>query len=68
MDEHDVLLVLILMCSSTHERKSKTAIFVKNNKIYLKHNSIAEDIPVVIFMKVFGLAIIIIGRKSSCVS
>ena len=38
--------------SSTHERKSKTAIFVKNGKIYLKHNSIAEDIPVVIFMKV----------------
>ena len=47
-------MVLILICSSTHERKSKTAIFVKNGKIYLKHNSIAEDIPVVIFMKVFG--------------
>ncbi|CDS14512.1 Putative DNA-directed RNA polymerase [Lichtheimia ramosa] len=41
--------------SSTHERKSKTAIFVKNNKIYLKHNSIAEDIPVVIFMKALGI-------------
>ncbi|KAI8391025.1 DNA-directed RNA polymerase III subunit RPC2 [Radiomyces spectabilis] len=41
--------------SSTHERKSKTAIFVKNNKIYLKHNSIAEDIPVAIFMKAMGI-------------
>ncbi|KAI9269131.1 DNA-directed RNA polymerase III subunit RPC2 [Phascolomyces articulosus] len=41
--------------SSTHERKSKTAIFVKNGKIYLKHNSIAEDIPVVIFMKAMGI-------------
>ncbi|KAI8382946.1 DNA-directed RNA polymerase III subunit RPC2 [Blakeslea trispora] len=41
--------------SSTHERKSKTAIFVKNGKIYLKHNSIAEDIPVAIFMKALGI-------------
>ncbi|CAO3588090.1 unnamed protein product [Absidia cylindrospora] len=41
--------------SSTHERKSKTAIFVKHNKIYLKHNSIAEDIPVTIFMKALGI-------------
>ncbi|KAI9315932.1 DNA-directed RNA polymerase III subunit RPC2 [Dichotomocladium elegans] len=41
--------------SSTHERKSKTAIYVKNGKIYLKHNSIADDIPVVIFMKAMGV-------------
>ncbi|ORX62963.1 DNA-directed RNA polymerase III subunit RPC2 [Hesseltinella vesiculosa] len=41
--------------SSTHERKSKTAIFVKHKKMYLKHNSIAEDIPVVIFMKALGI-------------
>ncbi|CEJ02867.1 Putative DNA-directed RNA polymerase [Rhizopus microsporus] len=41
--------------SSTHERKSKTAIYVKNGKIYLKHNSISEDIPVVIFMKALGI-------------
>lgn len=41
--------------SSTHERKSKTAIFVKNNKIYLKHNSISEDIPVAIFLKALGV-------------
>ncbi|KAI8070852.1 DNA-directed RNA polymerase III subunit RPC2 [Gongronella butleri] len=41
--------------SSTHERKSKTAIFVKHKKMYLKHNSIAEDIPVVIFLKSLGI-------------
>ncbi|SAL99837.1 hypothetical protein [Absidia glauca] len=41
--------------SSTHERKSKTAIFVKHNKIYMKHNSVAEDIPVAIFMKALGI-------------
>ncbi|KAG1056962.1 hypothetical protein G6F43_001183 [Rhizopus delemar] len=41
--------------SSTHERKSKTAIFVKNGKIYLKHNSISEDIPVAIFLKALGV-------------
>ncbi|KAI8967422.1 DNA-directed RNA polymerase III subunit RPC2 [Mycotypha africana] len=41
--------------SSTHERKSKTAVYVKNGKIYLKHNSISEDIPVAIFMKALGI-------------
>lgn len=41
--------------SSTHERKSKTAIFVKNGKIYLKHNSISEDVPVAIFLKALGV-------------
>jgi DNA-directed RNA polymerase III subunit RPC2 len=44
----------VFVSSSTHERKSKTAIFVKHNKIYMKHNSVAEDIPVAIFMKVSG--------------
>jgi len=41
--------------SSTHERKSKTAIIVKHDKIYLKHNSVSEDIPIVIAMKAMGV-------------
>ncbi|CAO3587616.1 unnamed protein product [Absidia cylindrospora] len=53
MDKKGNIIANVL--SSTHERKSKTTIFVKHNKIYLKHNSIAEDIPVTIFMKALGI-------------
>jgi DNA-directed RNA polymerase III subunit RPC2 len=42
--------------SSTLERKSKTYVSTKNNKIYLKHNSITEDIPVVIVLKAMGIS------------
>ncbi|CAM0136899.1 DNA-directed RNA polymerase III complex subunit Rpc2 [Umbelopsis sp. WA50703] len=41
--------------SSTHERKSKTAIIVKHDRIYLKHNSVAEDVPIVVAMKAMGV-------------
>lgn len=41
--------------SSTHERKSKTYVITKNDKIYLKHNSIGEDIPIVIILKAAGV-------------
>ncbi|PVV02283.1 hypothetical protein BB560_003269 [Smittium megazygosporum] len=41
--------------SSTHERKSKTYLFVKNKCIYLKHNSFTDDIPVVIALKAMGV-------------
>ncbi|GBG27516.1 DNA-directed RNA polymerase subunit beta [Hondaea fermentalgiana] len=37
--------------SSTHERKSRTAVYIKNNRIYLKHNSISADIPIFIVLK-----------------
>ena len=37
--------------SATHERKSKTYVLTKHSKIYLKHNSIYEDVPVVIVFK-----------------
>eukprot|EP00158_Paraphelidium_tribonemae_P008768 Partr_v1_DN28677_c2_g1_i2_m50475 putative dna-directed RNA polymerase len=40
--------------SSTMERKSVTKIVSKNGKIYLKHNSIGEDIPIVIVLKAMG--------------
>ena len=41
--------------SSTDERKSKTYVITKNDNIYLKHNSISEDIPIVIILKAAGI-------------
>lgn len=37
--------------SSTHERKSKTDIYYKKGRIYLKHNSLTEDVPIAIVLK-----------------
>lgn len=48
-------IVQASVTSSTHERKSKTYVVTKNDKIYLKHNSIAEDIPIVIILKAAGI-------------
>ncbi|KAG2173536.1 hypothetical protein INT44_007127 [Umbelopsis vinacea] len=47
--------VMASVQSSTHERKSKTAIIVKHDRIYLKHNSISEDVPIVVAMKAMGV-------------
>jgi DNA-directed RNA polymerase III subunit RPC2 len=41
--------------SSTHERKSKTYVLVKKGCIYLRHNSISEDIPIVLALKAMGI-------------
>jgi len=38
--------------SSTHERKSKTNLISKGGRLYIKHNTLSEDIPVVIVLKV----------------
>ena len=38
--------------SSTHERKSKTDVYAKNGQLFLKHNSLNDDLPVVIILKV----------------
>jgi DNA-directed RNA polymerase III subunit RPC2 len=37
--------------SSTHSSKSKTNIIVKNDKIYLKHNSFVDPIPIFVLFK-----------------
>ncbi|KAI6649806.1 DNA-directed RNA polymerase III subunit RPC2 [Oopsacas minuta] len=42
--------------SSTHERKSRTSVWLHYRKVYLKHNSLTEDIPVVIILKGMGLS------------
>ena len=41
--------------SSTHERKSKTTLYCKHSRIYLKHNSLAEDVAVGVVMKALGI-------------
>jgi DNA-directed RNA polymerase III subunit RPC2 len=39
--------------STSHDRKSKTYIIGKKGRYYLKHNQLADDIPVVIIFKVY---------------
>lgn len=41
--------------SSTHERKSKSYVLTKHGKIFLKHNSLHEDIPIAIAFKAMGI-------------
>jgi DNA-directed RNA polymerase III subunit RPC2 len=41
--------------SSTHEKKSRTVLYVKNGKVLLKHNSFKEDIPIVIVFRSMGI-------------
>ncbi|KAH3902299.1 DNA-directed RNA polymerase III core subunit RET1 SCDLUD_002118 [Saccharomycodes ludwigii] len=48
-------IVQASVTSSTHERKSKTYVVTKNDKIYLKHNSISEEVPIVIVLKASGI-------------
>jgi|ERR1700722_742645 len=43
-------------CSSTHGGlKSKTYVATKKDKIYLRHNSIHDDVPIVIALKALGI-------------
>jgi len=41
--------------SSTRERKSKGYILVKHGKVYIKHNTLGEDIPIAIMLKAMGI-------------
>jgi DNA-directed RNA polymerase III subunit RPC2 len=41
--------------SSTHERKSKAYILMKNGKVYLKNNTLGEDVPIAIVLKAMGI-------------
>ena len=41
--------------SSTHERKSRAYIFIKGGKVYLKHNTLGDDVPIVVVLKAMGL-------------
>eukprot|EP00590_Aulacoseira_subarctica_P012306 CAMPEP_0172419888 /NCGR_PEP_ID=MMETSP1064-20121228/6276_1 /TAXON_ID=202472 /ORGANISM="Aulacoseira subarctica , Strain CCAP 1002/5" /LENGTH=1336 /DNA_ID=CAMNT_0013159575 /DNA_START=27 /DNA_END=4037 /DNA_ORIENTATION=+ len=41
--------------SSTHERKSKCYIFAKHGRVYMKSNTLGEDIPIAIIFKAMGV-------------
>ena len=41
--------------SSTHERKSKAYILMKVGKVYLKNNTLGEDVPIAIVLKAMGV-------------
>lgn len=41
--------------SSTHERKSKTYVLLKKDRIYIRHNILVEDVPIVIVLKAMGI-------------
>lgn len=48
-------IVQASVTSSTHERKSKTYVLWKNGAIYLKHNSVSEEVPIVLILKAVGV-------------
>lgn len=48
-------LVCASVTSSTHERKSKTYVGLKGGKLYLRHNSLADEVPLVIALKALGM-------------
>jgi DNA-directed RNA polymerase III subunit RPC2 len=41
--------------SSTHERKSKAYVLIKNDKVYLKNNTLGDDIPIVVVFRAIGV-------------
>ncbi|KAI9296304.1 DNA-directed RNA polymerase III subunit RPC2 [Neoconidiobolus thromboides FSU 785] len=48
-------LTVASVTSSTMERKSKSYVVMKNAKLYLRHNSLTEDLPLVIALKAMGI-------------
>lgn len=46
--------VQAVVTSSTNDRKSKTYVATKHNKIYLRQNCFTEEIPIVIALKAMG--------------
>lgn len=53
---HSLLFVrLLIHTSSTHERKSKSYVLMKKERIYLQHNILQEPLPIVIALKAMGI-------------
>lgn len=48
-------IVTASITSSTHERKSKAYIIVKKGSVYLKNNTLGDDIPIAIVLKAMGI-------------
>ena len=41
--------------SSTHERKSKSYVVLKKDKLYIRHNILNEDVPITILLRAMGV-------------
>lgn len=41
--------------SSTHERKSRTVIALRGGRIQMQHNTVGDDVPIVVVLKAMGL-------------
>ena len=41
--------------SSTHERKSKTHVTLRAGRLYLRHNTLGDDVPLLIVLRAMGL-------------
>lgn len=48
-------LLYASVTSSTHERKSKTYVAVKNDRLYVRHNNLSEDVPLCLVLKALGI-------------
>ena len=48
-------LILATITSSTRERKSKAYILLKHGRLYLKHNTLGDDVPIVVALKAMGM-------------
>ncbi|MCJ1307224.1 DNA-directed RNA polymerase III core subunit ret1 [Agyrium rufum] len=48
-------IVQASVTSSTHERKSKSYVIMKKERIYLTHNVLNEDMPIVLVFKAMGI-------------
>ena len=53
--EEDAKGVMASITSSTHETKTKSYILMKNEKVYLKNNTLGDDIPIVIVFRAIGV-------------
>lgn len=47
--------VMASVTSSTHERKSKTNLITHNGAILLRHNTMTEDVPIVVVLRGMGV-------------
>ncbi|OXB72611.1 UNVERIFIED_CONTAM: hypothetical protein H355_007857 [Colinus virginianus] len=47
--------VCATVTSATAESKSRTAVVLKNNKLYVRHNSFLDDLPACIVLRAMGL-------------
>jgi DNA-directed RNA polymerase III subunit RPC2 len=48
-------IITASITSSTHERKSKAYVTVKGGRLYLRHNTVSEDVPICIAFKAMGV-------------